>query len=80
MSNVGVDPSQQTLSSLGHLLPPGRPKLGELPSAQVSGLSPSGQLGLLLSAQGLVVMSPSKTGAEPSSQVGAEPSEQVGLD
>ena len=96
MSNVGVDPSQQTLSSLGHLLPPGRPKLGELPSAQVSGLSSSGQLGLLLSAQGLVVlrnrlkkiqnfrinhhMSPSKTGADPSPQVGAEPSEQAGLD
>ena len=54
-SNVGVDPSQQILSSLGHLLPPGLPKLGELPSAQVSGLWSSGQLlGLLLSAHGLV--------------------------
>jgi len=73
-SKTGVDPSQQILSSLGHLppgLPPGLPPVGVLPSAQVLGLPPSGQGGVLLS--------PSKTGADPSEQVGAEPSAHFGF-
>merc|ERR1711994_1238615 len=68
-SNVGVDPSQQILSDLGHRRPlPPEPltRDGVLPSAQV--------LGLFSSGHGGVVLSPSNTGAEPSVQVGAEPS------
>ena len=50
-SKVGVEPSQQTRCSLGHLppgRPPGLPPVGVLPSAQRLGLPPSGQGGVLL--------------------------------
>ena len=48
-SNVGVDPSQQILSDLGHLRPlPPEPLMrdGVLPSAQVLGLFSSGHGGV----------------------------------
>ena len=82
-SYTGVDPSQQTLSVLGHLLRPNLPPLppdGVLPSAHVEGLLPSGQGGvdleILLIHDKIIIknLSPSNTGADPSEHVGLDPS------
>ena len=78
---TGAEPSQQTRSDLGHppLPPPPLPPLGVLPSAQVIGFSPSGQVGLLPSSHFFFLPSP-LVGVLPSAQViGFSPSGQVGL-
>ena len=85
-----VDLTPPFLSSLGRLLPPGLPTPGELPSAQVSSLSPSGQLfGLLLSVHALVDLFKNRMKKQHNfridhymspSKTGADPSPQVGAE